>query len=68
MWFGVPGCSAWTPQWPEQCLGGGPENLHGWPPDGPCHGSRSDRDKTKQESVDHVQTTVVVLTVLLFHL
>lgn len=41
--FGLPGWSASTLQWPGRCQGGGPENLRGWPPHGPCHGSQSDR-------------------------
>lgn len=48
--FAVPGWSASTPRWPERCLGGGPENLRGWPPRGPCHGSRSDGAGTASAS------------------
>lgn len=45
-WLDVPGWSAWTPQWPERCLGGGPESLRAGPPHEPSHGSQSDKDST----------------------
>lgn len=61
IWFGLPGWSASTLQWRGRCLGGGPENLRGWPPHGPCHGSQSDR--RDQKRITGPRTSCI----LLFH-